>query len=77
MAFNNSQELSLANSARLFGILACDKLNSIFYHSSTSNYIYIIVYVDGIIITRNDHKGINQLKQHLSHHFQPKDLEKL
>ena len=39
-------------------------------------YVYIILYVDDIVLTR-DYHGISQVKQHLCHHFQTKDLGKL
>ena len=51
--------------------------HSIFYHASIYGYIYLIVYIDDIVIIGNDHKGISQLKQYLSYHFQTKDLRKL
>ena len=51
--------------------------HSIFYHSFTCGYIFIIVYVDDIVIIGNDHKGIAYFKQHLSQHFQTKDPKKL
>ena len=35
------------------------------------------MYVDDIVITGSDHHGIIQIKQHLGHHFQTKDLGKL
>ena len=53
------------------------KLITTFYQSSISSCIYVIVYVDDIVTIGNDHKGINLLKQHLSFHFQTKDLGKL
>ena len=34
----------------------------------------MVVYVDDIVITKDDHDDINQLKQHLFHHFQTRDL---
>lgn len=50
----------------------------VFYkHSSTNQCIYLLVYVDDIVITRNDHGGIQRLKQHLFQHFQTKDLGRL
>ena len=52
--------------------------HSVFYHhSSIGQFIYLIVYVDDIIITGSDHDGIQKLKQHLFSHFQTKDLGKL
>ena len=51
---------------------------SIFYHhTSTGQYIYLIVYVDDIVITSSDQDDIQKLKQHLFIHFQKKDLGKL
>jgi hypothetical protein len=43
-------------------------------HSSPTTCIYLLLYVNDIIITGNDEAGIQQLKQHLSLHFQTKDL---
>ena len=52
--------------------------HSVFYHhSSTGKCIYLIVYVDDIVITGTDQDGIQKLKQHLFSHFQTKDLGKL
>ena len=52
--------------------------HSVFYHhTSTGQCIYLIVYVDDIVITSSDHDGIQKLKQHLFSHFQTKDLGKL
>ena len=52
--------------------------HSIFYHhTSSGQYIYLIVYVDDIVITGNSQDGIQRLKQHLFSHFQTKDLGKL
>ena len=39
--------------------------------------VYLVVYVDDIVITGNDQEKISQLKEHLFSHFQTKDLEKL
>ena len=51
---------------------------SIFYHhTSSGKYIYLIVYVDDIVIMGNDQDGIQRLKRHLFCHFQTKDLGKL
>ena len=52
--------------------------HSVFYHhSSTRKCIYLIVYVDDIVITCTNQGGIQKLKQHLFNHFQTKDLRKL
>lgn len=47
-----------------------------FYHHSAHGCIYLFVYVNNIVIIGSDHHGISQVKQHLSHHFQTKDLGK-
>ena len=52
--------------------------HSVFYHHmSLGQCIYLIVYVDDIVIIGNDQGGIHRLKQHLLSHFQIKDLGKL
>ena len=44
--------------------------HSIFYHhTSSERCIYLIVYVDDIVITGNDQDRIQRLKQHLFGHF--------
>ena len=48
-----------------------------YYHTSTRQYIYLIVYEDDIVITGSDQEGVQKLKQHLFNHFQTKDLGKL
>ena len=51
---------------------------SVFYHhSSTGKCIYLIVYVDDIVITGTDQDDIQKLKQHAFSHFQTKELGKL
>ena len=51
---------------------------SVFYHhTSFGQCIYLIVYVDDIVITGSDQDDIQKLKQHLFNHFQTKDLGKL
>ena len=35
-----------------------------YHHSSTGQCIYMIVYVDDIVITSSDPDGIQKLKQH-------------
>ena len=52
--------------------------HSVFYHHpSVRQCIYLIVYVNDIVITGNDQDGIQKLKQSLFDHFQTKDLGKL
>ena len=52
--------------------------HSVFYHhTSIGQCLYLIVYVDDIVITGSDQDGIQKLKQHLISYFQAKDLGKL
>ncbi|XP_045789477.1 uncharacterized mitochondrial protein AtMg00810-like [Trifolium pratense] len=61
-----------------FGMVRSEADHSVFYrHSSTNQCIYLVVYVDDIVITRDDQRGICDLKQHLFQHFQTKDLGRL
>ena len=40
-----------------------------YQHSAPNLYIYLVVYVDDIVITSNDRDGITNLKQHLFKHI--------
>ena len=61
-----------------FGMIRNTANHSVFYHhTSTGQCIYLIVYVDDIVITGSDQDDIQKLKQHLFNHFQTKDLGKL
>ncbi|RVW82205.1 Retrovirus-related Pol polyprotein from transposon RE2 [Vitis vinifera] len=61
-----------------FGMLRSEANHSVFYHhNSPSQCIYLVVYMDDIVITGSDQEGIQRLKQHLFNHFQTKDLSKL
>ena len=61
-----------------FGVTQSTLDHSVFYHHTSSGQcIYLIAYVDNIVITDSDHDGIRKLKQHLFSHFQTKDLGKL
>ena len=52
--------------------------HSVFYHHIfTEQCIYLIVYVNDIVIISSDQDGIRKLKQHLFSHFQTKDLGNL
>jgi len=54
----------------------CEADHSVFYQLSSAGCVYLIVYVDDIILTLSNNHGIFQLK-HLYHHFHTKDLGKL
>ncbi|CAH9100057.1 unnamed protein product [Cuscuta europaea] len=59
-------------------MIRSDVDHSIFYrHSAGNKCIYLVVYVDDIVIAGNDDQGIALLKQHLFSKFQTKDLGKL
>ena len=61
-----------------FGMLRSTADHSIFYpHNSSGQCIYLVVYVDDIVITGSDEDGIQKLKKHLFTHFQTKNLGKL
>ncbi|XP_058765320.1 uncharacterized mitochondrial protein AtMg00810-like [Vicia villosa] len=60
-----------------FSMVHSEADHFVFYRHSAQGCIYLIVYVDDIVITGSDHQGIIQLKQHLSNQFQTKDLGKL
>ena len=61
-----------------FGVTRSTPDHLVFYHHmSSGQFIYLIVYVEDIVITGNDQNGIQRLKQHLFSHFQTKDLGKL
>ena len=49
----------------------------VFYRHSSAGCIFLVIYVDDIVLTGSDHHGISQVKQHLCQHFQTKDLGKL
>ncbi|RVX05223.1 Retrovirus-related Pol polyprotein from transposon RE1 [Vitis vinifera] len=61
-----------------FGMFRSTADHSVFYHHNSSGQcIYLVVYVDDIVITGSDQNDIQNLKQHLFTHFQTKDLGKL
>ncbi|RVW15190.1 Retrovirus-related Pol polyprotein from transposon RE1 [Vitis vinifera] len=57
--------------------LVCRDHSVFYHHNSLGQCIYLVVYVDDIVITGSDQDGIQKLKQHLFTHFQTKDLGKL
>ena len=48
--------------------------HSIFYRNSSSGIILLVVYVDDIVITGSDSKGISSLKSFLQSQFHTNDL---
>ena len=48
--------------------------HSVFYKNSNSGIILLVVYVDDIVITGSDSKGISSLKSFLQSQFHTKDL---
>ncbi|XP_014506428.1 uncharacterized protein LOC106766193 [Vigna radiata var. radiata] len=52
----------------------CKADHSVFYRHSSVGSVYLIVYVDDIVLTSSESHGISQMKQHLCNHFQIKDL---
>jgi len=60
-----------------FSMTRSEADHSVFYCHSNAGCIYLVVYVDDIVLIGSDHYGISQLKQHICHYFQTKDLGKL
>jgi len=50
--------------------------HSVFYYHSSVGSIYLVVYVDDIVLTCSDNHDISKIKEHIYHHFQTKNLEK-
>ena len=51
--------------------------HSVFYKNSSSGIILLVVYVDDIVITESDSKGISSFKSFLQSQFHTKDLRML
>jgi len=51
--------------------------HSVFYRHLSVGCVYLIIYIDDIILTGSDNHGISHMKQYLCNHFQTKDLDKL
>ena len=61
-----------------FGITRSASDHFVFYHhTSFGQCIYLIAYVDDIVIIGTDQDSIWKLEQHFFNHFQTKDLGKL
>jgi len=55
---------------QISGMKHSEANHSIFYcHTSRGKCVYLIVYVDDIVITKNGAARIPQLKEHLCNHF--------
>ena len=53
-----------------FGMFRSTTDHSVFYHHNSSRQcIYLVVYVDDIVITSSGQNGIQKLKQHFFTHF--------
>ena len=57
-----------------FGLNRCRVDHSVFYTCSKQGKIWLLVYVDDIIITGDDTQGITMLKEFLQKKFNTKDL---
>ena len=57
-----------------FGMQKSKSDHSVFYRNSSSGIILLVVYVDDIVITGSDSKGISSLKSFLQSQFHTKDL---
>jgi hypothetical protein len=57
-----------------FGLRRSSYDHSVFFTSSSSGCILLVVYVDDIVITGSDKSGIKKLKDFLASRFQTKDL---
>jgi len=55
----------------------CEVDHSVFYRHLSVVCIYLIVYVENIVLTSSDNHDISKMKQHLCDHFWYKDLRKL
>lgn len=59
-----------------FGMVLSEGDHFVFYCYFTLGLcIYLVVYIDDIVIPCNDDEGINKLKHHIFQHFQTKGLD--
>ena len=63
-----------SHAVETFGMHKSKSNHSIFYKNFSSGIILLVVYVDDIIITASDSKGILSLKSFLHSQFHTKDL---
>ena len=57
-----------------FGMQKSKSDYSVFYRNSNSGIILLVVYVNDIVVTGSDSKGISSLKSFLQSQFHTKDL---
>ena len=57
-----------------FGMQKSKSDHSVFYRNSSSSIILLVVYVNDIVITRSDSKGISSFKSFLHSQFHTKEL---
>jgi len=55
----------------------CEAGHLVFYCHSSVECVYLIIYVDDIVLRDSDNYGISYMKQHFCDHFQTKVLGKL
>ena len=55
----------------------CAGNHSVFYRRTTRECVLLAAYVDDILLTSSDAKGIRETKEYLGTHFVTKDMEKL
>ncbi|GKV52127.1 hypothetical protein SLEP1_g58720 [Rubroshorea leprosula] len=60
-----------------FGFTSSPHDTALFVSKSTQGMVLLLIYVDDMIITRDDASKIDELKQFLSHRFEMKDLGSL
>ena len=73
MVLSNLLTLGLVDSPLWFNSLVWFEVKPatiVFYHHTAQGCIYLIMYIDEIVITGIDSHSIMQVKQYLCHHFQ-------
>ena len=60
-----------------FGLCQVEKDHSVFWRLQHGKSILLVVYVNDIVITRDDIEGIDSMKKYLQKHFQIKDFGSL
>jgi len=60
-----------------YDLCRAEKDHSVVWRIQHKKRILLVIYVDDIVIIRDDTKGIDSLKKYLQKHFQTKDLGSL